>query len=85
VLTLDEVEDSLECYQRHVHPQKDSKKAGRSDAPEITFSAVAAPQREHAGSVARQATRRKTVVRDLDLDLENLKLAVAEMISWQYM
>jgi hypothetical protein len=36
------------------------------------------PQREHAVSVARQATRRKTVVRDRDL--ENLKLVVAEMI-----
>jgi hypothetical protein len=36
------------------------------------------PQREHAGSVARQATRRKTAVRDQDL--ENVKLAVVEMI-----
>jgi uncharacterized Zn-binding protein involved in type VI secretion len=41
-LSLDEVEDSLESYQRHVHPHKDSKKAGGSVAPEITLSAVAA-------------------------------------------
>jgi hypothetical protein len=41
-LTLDEVEDALESYQRHVHPHKESKKADRSDTPEITLSAVAA-------------------------------------------